>query len=222
LKPLFPGLEKKKTAVKGIVAQYLGTSAYSTIEGAATLFGEGEVMNAVVIKLDDPVHRREVMNLLEGMPYVNTVQSGSDALESLEKNMGAMSALIGFVMILAAVLSIAVIYNITTINMFERRKELATLMVLGFKDTEVIGLIFKENYLITAFGILLGIPAGKYLTGYLMQFYETDFYSFPIVLNMESYLLAALMTAAFTVFANLILRRKITGVDMVGALKSNE
>ena len=69
---------------------------------------------------------------------------------------------------LAAILLIAVLYNIATINIFERQRELATLKVLGFNNNEIKKLIFNENYIIVIFGMIIGLPFGKWLGGYMM------------------------------------------------------
>ena len=133
-----------------------------------------------------------------------------------------MTSMIGILIFLAAVLSVAVIYNIATINIFERQRELATMKVLGFKDSEVRNLIFYENYLITLFGILLGLPFGRWLGNYLMAMYTTDMYSIPFVADFNTYVLSVALIIGFTILANLILSKKIRVINMVEALKSNE
>ena len=121
--------------------------------------------------------------------------------------------------ILASVLSIAVIYNIATINIFERQRELATLKVLGFKDNEVRNLIFNENYMITLFGILIGLPAGSMLGTAMMAAYETDAYTIPFIVGSKAYILAAVLTLVFTALANLTLKKKIRNINMVEVLR---
>lgn len=64
------------------------------------------------------------------------------------------------VVVSAVLLNVLVIYNITNINIEERRREIATLKVLGYKPIEVTGYIFREIFLITLFGALVGLPVG--------------------------------------------------------------
>lgn len=222
IKSFLPGKEKKEMQVKGIIAQYLGTSAYGSIEGFNTLAGEGRIANAAVIKLDGGAYEKQVVNELKKMPFVSSVQSKSDSMNNLVKNMAAMTSSVGVMILLAAVLSIAVIYNIATINIFERQRELATLKVLGFKDQEVRNLIFYENYLITLFGVLVGLPVGRWLGSTMMMAYETDAYTIPFATGQGTYLLTVVLTAGFTALANLTLAKKIRNLDMVEVLKSNE
>jgi putative ABC transport system permease protein len=222
VKTHLPGKDKKETEVKGIVAQYIGSSIYSSINGMSYLTGEGRAANSAVIRLDSGANEKEAVNRLNEIPVVSSVQSKSDSLNSLMKSMEAMTSFIGVMIIMAAVLSIAVIYNIAAINIHERQRELATLKVLGFRDNELRSLIFNENYLITFFGILIGLPFGKWLGNAMMAMFDTDIFSFAFIEEIRTYILAAALSVIFTVLANFLLRKKIRSISMVEVLKSNE
>ncbi|HEX2945595.1 MAG TPA: FtsX-like permease family protein [Clostridia bacterium] len=222
LKPYLPGKDKREVRVSGLIVQYLGSSAYGSMESVARIFGEGRFANSAVLKLDGSEHEKEVIEKLKKMPVVSSVQSKSDSKENLIKNMDMMMTSVLLMILLAAVLAVAVIYNIATINIFERQRELATLKVLGFKDNEVRNLIFNENYLLTAFGIILGLPLGRLIGGYMMSMYQTDAYTFPFIAGMDVYAITAVFIICFTILANLILRKKIKVINMVEVLKSNE
>jgi putative ABC transport system permease protein len=222
LKPYLPGKDKKEVQIRGLIVQYLGSSAYGSMESVGRLFGEGGFANSAVMTLDSSEHEKQVIEELKKMPIVSSVQSKSDSQENLIKNMDVMMSSVLLMILLAAVLSVAVIYNIATINIFERQRELATMKVLGFKDNEVRNLIFYENYLLTVFGIILGLPFGRLIGGYMMSMYQTDAYTFPFIAGVDVYALTAVLIIGFTVLANLILRKKIRLIDMVGVLKSNE
>lgn len=222
LKPYFPGKEKREVTVKGIAAQYIGLSAYTSMENVNHIFGEGLMGNSAVIKLQDSTFEKDVKDELKNMASVASVQSKSDALNALMKNMGAMSSSIGVMILLAAILSIAVVYNTATINIFERQRELATLKVLGFKDNEIKKLIFNENYMITVFAILVGLPFGNWLGITMMLSFTTDFYSFPFIAESRTYVLSAVLTLLFTMLANFILMKKIKSISIVEVLKNRE
>jgi len=222
LKSFFPGKEKKEVIVKGIAAQYIGLSAYSSMDNAAYILGEGMIGNSAVLKLESSDFEEEVKDKLKDMSSTSSVQSKTDALNALLKNMGAMNSSLGVMIVLAAILSIAVVYNTATINIFERQRELATLKVLGFKDNEIKKLIFNENYMITIFGTVLGLPCGYYLGNYMMSMFTTDVYSFTFVIKPETYIISVVLTFAFTVLTNFILMRKIKTISIVEVLKNRE
>ncbi|MDP4109554.1 MAG: FtsX-like permease family protein, partial [Bacillota bacterium] len=176
-----PGKEKKEMQVKGIIAQYIGSSVYGSMDCLNKLAGEGYIASSAVIKLDSGQSEAEVLSELKKMPEVISSQSKTSSLDNLNKSMGSMTSFIGIMILLAAVLAIAVIYNIATINIFERQRELATLKVLGFKDNEVKSLIYNENYMITLFGIVVGLPFGRWLGQLMFSMSQTDTYNFTFI-----------------------------------------
>lgn len=218
----FPGKEKKEMVVKGIVVQYLGLSTYTSMEVVGNLLGEGRIANSAVLKLDDIKFEKEVKDKLRDIPAIASLESKTDSLNALMQAMGAMGASIGVYITLAGILLIAVLYNIATINIFERQRELATLKVLGFNNNEVKKLIFTENYIITIFGMIIGLPLGKWLGAYLMKSSSTDAYTIPYVIEFKTYIIAIILVLLFTVITNFTLIRKIKALDMIEVLKNKE
>lgn len=131
----------------------------------------------------------------------------------------ALIGLAAVIVIFAGLLTMVVIYTLTNINISERNREIATLMVLGYYDREVAGYIYREVYINTIVGILFGFPVGIFLIIILFK-----------VINVGSlagvswfvWPVAAVIVLLFTALVTLILRRKIVGIDMNESLKANE
>lgn len=131
----------------------------------------------------------------------------------------ALIGLAAVIVIFAGLLTMVVIYTLTNINISERNREIATLMVLGYYDREVAGYIYREVYINTIVGILIGFPMGIFLIIILFK-----------VINVGSlagvswfvWPVAAVIVLLFTALVTLILRRKIVGIDMNESLKANE
>lgn len=222
VKFFFPEKDDKKMVVKGIVVQYLGSSAYTSMNNLNSILGEGMIANSAVLKLENSSFENEVKNKLKDMPGVNSVESKTDSSNAFLKNMEAMKSTIGMLIMLSAILLIAVLYNIATINIFERQRELATLKVLGFNNREIKKLIFNENYIISIFGIIIGLPLGTWLGGYLIAASSTDSYSIPYVVEFKSYVTTIILTLIFTILTNFVLMKKIKSIDMLEVLKNKE
>ena len=222
IKFYFPGKEKKEMVIKGIVVQYLGLSTYTSMDNLNSILGEGMIASSAVLKLDNINFENEVKDKLKDMPAVTSVESKTDSLNALLSTMGAMKASVGVYIILAGILLIAVLYNIAAINIFERQRELATLKVLGFNNNEVKKLIFNENYIITVFGMVIGLPFGKWLGAYLMASSSTNAYTIPYVVEFKTYIIAIIITLIFTAITNLTLMKKIKSLDMIEVLKNKE
>jgi putative ABC transport system permease protein len=133
-----------------------------------------------------------------------------------------MNSMVVIFILAAGALAFAVIYNITNINIHERRRELATLKVLGFTEPEMKRLIFNENLIVTFAGVLAGLPVGGLFLDALMQSAASENMTLPAVLYNRSYFWTYCLMFGFTIFANLVLTRRIRSINMVEALKSSE
>lgn len=118
--------------------------------------------------------------------------------------------------IFSACLCALVIYNITNINVSERTREIATLMVLGYHDKEVSSYIYREIYIMSCIGAILGIPFGYLFIDFV--FYLIDFGSISDI-NWWTWILAPLITIIFSVLATMLLYKKIVKTDMNASLK---
>ena len=125
-------------------------------------------------------------------------------------------------MIGAAVLAVTVIYNITSINVMERSREIATLMVLGYRKHETARLIIAENIVITIIGCLIGLPLGYGMFYWLAQVVSGLNVAIPVNLPVLVVLICLCAVFAFSMLATLFMTRKIMKIDMVEALKSVE
>jgi putative ABC transport system permease protein len=214
--------DKKSVTIKGAAFQYMGLSAVCSLDYLKDLLKDGMIVNAAYIKLDNSRYAEQTMEKLSTMNAISTIQSGTEAQANFRKIVEPMNTIVVIMIIGAGILAFAIIYNISNINIFERRREMATLSVLGFTNDELKSVVFNENYIVTVLGIAAGMPLGKFLLQAFLKLQETDYIQMPAVLGNGSYVIAALMVSAFAIIANRLLVKKITAIDMVEALKSAE
>ena len=115
-----------------------------------------------------------------------------------------------------------VLYNLTNINIDERRKEIATLRVLGYKKYEVAGYIYRESAILTIVGDLLGLLLGFLLHMFIAGRVDSVMMMFGRTIGWMSYLWAFLLTLAFAVVVYAFMLIKLNRVNMADSLKSNE
>ena len=111
------------------------------------------------------------------------------------------------------------LYNITNINISERQREIATLMVVGYRPKEITGYIFREIYLMCLLGAILGIPFGYWFLTYM--FNVLGFGSIKQI-GLWVWITAPILTMLFSFLSTLLLKSKILKIDMNGSLKSVE
>ncbi|PST46020.1 hypothetical protein CPA40_08070 [Bifidobacterium callitrichos] len=159
---------------------------------------------------------------LAGQDEYLTVVSTAKQTRDFTKSFLIFFVMIGFIVVMAAILAVVVLYTLASTNISERERELATIKVLGFRKREVHGYVNKEMLLLACFGIAIGLPCGRGLLGFLLS--QLDLPGMNIVPNVAwyCYAAAALLALLFTVLVELATNRSLDSIDMVGALKSPE
>ena len=122
----------------------------------------------------------------------------------------------------AGLLAFVVIFNLNNISITERRRELATLKVLGFFDGEVSAYVYRENILLTILGIALGMGLGVIMHHSIMTTVETESIMFGRDLAPMSYIAGIVLTFLFSVIVNGLSFFSLRRIDMIESLKSVE
>ncbi len=148
--------------------------------------------------------------------YVETlIDNVTDMLRSLDK-------VVAILIVLAAILSFVVLYNLSNINIHERKREIATLKVLGFYHHEVDSYITRENIILTIFGITIGLVLGTFLTNTVITTVEIERARFIHHISFTSYFYSSLLSILFTILVNFITHFSLKKIDMIESLKSVE
>ena len=156
---------------------------------------------------------------LQGVQSATRMETTRDTyLSSMER----IDFVVVIVILSAAALAMVVLYNLSNINITERKRELATIRVLGFYDREVSAYVNRENVVLTAVGIVLGCVLGHFLHVWLVKSVEIDMMMFGRDTAPSAYVWAAVLTALFSAAVSLLAHRKMKGIDMVESLKSAE
>lgn len=180
--------------------------------------------NTVLLKTKNMTEKQEknFANELKEIPGVSNITFTSSTRHVFDDTMDSFAYVSLILIISAGALAFVVLYNLSSINISERRRELATIKVLGFYDKEVYQYINRENTILTVIGILLGLGVGNVLTMYIIKTCELDMLMFDPTIAPLSYLYAILITAAFAILVNIILYFSLKKIDMIESLKSVE
>lgn len=128
-----------------------------------------------------------------------------------------------YVLIISAgLLAFVVLYNLNSINITERKRELATLKVLGFYDVEVGAYVYRENVILTLIGITAGIFMGIVLHQFVIQTVEVDAMMFGRLIRPFSFVVSGVLSLIFSLFVNVMMYWRLKKIDMIESLKSVE
>ena len=197
-------------------------TAYMTEELYHKLSGEKPEINAVITTLSDSSEesREALAKTLTERDGVLALSFSQDEMENFSKTIENMNYVVILIIACAAALAFIVLYTLTSININERRRELATLKVLGFYDRESTSYVGRENYIITALAIVAGIGFGFFLHKIVVAQAEVNVVMFGRIIEPMSYLYAVGMTLLFAVIVNVVMHFYIKKIDMVESLKS--
>ncbi|MCK1243734.1 ABC transporter permease [Streptococcus uberis] len=125
-------------------------------------------------------------------------------------------------MILSVLLALVILYNLTTINIAERLRELSTVKVLGFHDSEVTLYIYRETVILSTLGIAIGIVVGRYLHSYIMTVISAANMNFGKDVDLYVYLIPIIAIVLLVFALGIIVHTKLKKLNMLEALKSVE
>ncbi|MPM72777.1 hypothetical protein SDC9_119753 [bioreactor metagenome] len=141
---------------------------------------------------------------------------------NFNKMSSAINSVIPVLIVSAGVLAFVVIYNLTNINISERKRELATIKLLGFFNHELAAYIYRENMILTVLGSLVGIPMGMFFNKFIIGTAETNDILFLQKIHPMYYLISIMLTILFSIIVNLAMYNRFDKIDMIESLKSAE
>ncbi len=154
-------------------------------------------------------------------PHILNQQSKQSIMDSFDVFMDLMNKMIWLLVIAAVILGIVVLYNLGVMSYTERYREMATLKVVGFKDSKIGRLLISQNLWLTVLGVMIGIPAGAGVLQYLLTALASE-YELKLVLGPATWLVSILLTFGVSLIVGLMVARKNRHIDMVAALKTAE
>lgn len=215
----------REVRISQICENYMGHYIYMTPEYYCKVFDKEPEYNCILFAADAAYSQSQIEEAGERIVDRDEVLSVSythDIMEQLDNMLSSLNLVIIVLIISAGMLAFVVLYNLNTINITERQRELATLKVLGFYDPEVAVYVFRENILLTFIGAVIGIVLGKILHLFTIQTVEVDAVMFGRSIYLPSFIYSLLFTVGFSLLINGIMYFKLKKINMVESLKSVE
>ena len=173
--------EKGDVSVRigAIVKNYAFHYVYMSPELYETLYGEQPVFNLAYIKLADGADENVFKEkLISDSEYFLGITSKTDSSRGFLNSVDSLDTIVLLLIFCAGLLAVVVLYNLANINITERKREIATIKVLGFYDSETSAYIYRENIISAAIGIAVGLVLGKILHYFVVITTEIDIVMF--------------------------------------------
>lgn len=180
--------------------------------------------NTVFLNTTDITEKEQedlTKELLKNDSIINVIHTET-LMDSTSDMVKSLDLIIAVLVVLSAALSFVVLYNLSNINITERKREIATLKVLGFYNNEVDNYITRENLILTILGIIPGFVLGYFLTFITIGTVEMENTRFIRDIALQSYLYSAVISIIFTLIVNFVTHFSLKKIDMIESLKSVE
>jgi putative ABC transport system permease protein len=206
--------------ISDIAENYVSNYIYINTLTYEKIFETPVIFNAIVSN-----HNADKTNLAEIMidsGFAVNVIFASETIEKAMNNTNSLNGVIVLIVVVASILAIVVLYNLTAINISERNREIATLKVLGFRDSETNAYIYREAIMLTIISIGTGMVLGTILHHAVINLIEINALSLPKNIEAISYIMACAITMIVSTIMQVITYFKLKKINMIESLKSVE
>lgn len=213
--------EEHTFTISGVCENYVGHYVFMSKNTYEQNIRSYET-NIVYLNVDDLKNEEKLSKELLKNDNVMSVMSVNSTIKSVNDMLKSLNSVVAILIILSGALSFVVLYNLSYINISERKREIATLKVLGFTDKEVDKYITKETMILTLIGVVTGLIFGILLTNVILSTVELEMVRFIRNIKPISYVITAAIVILFTLIVNKIIHYTLKKIDMIESLKSVE
>lgn len=145
-----------------------------------------------------------------------------EMVDTIDNMLEPIGLVVVVIVATAALLAFVVLYNLVSISIGEREREIATIKVLGFFNREVSNYIFSEVFVLTTIASFIGLVLGYVLHIYIILTVEMDNTMFGRNIHWDSFVIAFVLTQIFTLLVAITMHFSLQKIDMIDSLKSLE
>ncbi|WP_461205299.1 FtsX-like permease family protein [Clostridium sp. DL1XJH146] len=210
--------------IAAITEHYIQHFIYISEEYYKEKTGEKVLFNGFYGMLNDTSDNSQdnTSELLNQIDDIGSVSYRNNTYFDFSKTIKSINSVVFVLIASAGVLAFIVIFNLTNININERKRELSTIKLLGFYNNELALYIYRENIILTIIGSIAGIGVGMLLNNFVISTAETDIMMFLRTIEPIYFLYSVLLTISFSIIVNLAMYREFDKIDMIESLKSAE
>ena len=217
-----PDFREVTLIVSGIFDNYIYDYAFIHADTFREQWGAAPEIKTAFLKLGEEADRHAAAASIVSDRNAAAVNVLDDMRERVGSMLASMNYIVLIVLVCAGALAFIVLYNLTNISINERRREIATLKVLGFYPKESAAYVFRENMILTGISALAGLPMGYALLWYVMRQIKISSFYFGCRAAPLSYVTAVALTFVFAAAVAFLLYFKLEKIDMADSLKAIE
>ena len=208
--------------VVGLVDELVGLSAYMDIHALNRLMREGQTISGAYLAIDTQ-YTDQLYTQLKQTPAVTSVALRQTVIDQFQETIAAsMGVFTAVLVVFACIIAFGVVYNAARIALSERSRELATLRIIGFSQTEIGFILLGEQAILTLIAIPIGFGFGFGLAALTSHAYSWELYRFPLIVTRASYTFAFVVIVIAALGSGWIIQRHLKHLDLIAVLKTRE
>lgn len=213
--------EKYQFTVDGITENYVSSFVYMSPLLYSNSFGQSPQIRSVLVRYA-PGQSEIAQSAFQTDKNVLYFLSSESIRNTFDDSIRSIDGVILVLILSAGLLCAVVLYNLINVNICERKKELATIKVLGFYKNEVENYVFRETNILSMIGAVAGLFVGRWLHLFVVKTVEVNHIMFGRTIYPLSYLYAVCVSMVFTILVELVMKKNIEKIDIVESMKANE
>ncbi len=209
-------------AIRGLMEDFTGISAYMDIDALRRLMREGSTINGAYLRVDQ-TQWQAFMQKVKKTPQIAVTMVKKDQLTAFRNTTGESIGIIRkLYLVLAIIVAFGVVYNSARIALSERGRDLATLRVVGFSQREVSSVLLGELTILVLASLPLGLLFGRGLATFIISAISTETVRLPLIIQPRTYSTAVLVVLTAAIACFWVVSRMLQKLDMIGVLKARE
>ncbi len=213
--------EDKPVKVVAIIPQYLGLNAYMNLKVIPTILDQAPFSTSILLNGKESV-LKAIKEDYRNSEMVFGMDEKKDILDRYDEMMQMFMSMMGMLCLFGVITGFAVIYASTIISISERKRELASMLVIGMNYKEVLSVVKTEQWILSVMSIILGIPLMKIMVVGMAVEMNNDVYTMPTTLSFETIIVALILTGLSIFIAQLTIKKKIDEINLIEALSMKE
>lgn len=179
-------------------------------------------INGVLIKLKPGADGRLSGDRIAAIPGVVAYRSTTSLAATMRHAFGLYDTLVGIMLVFAAVMAAALLYNAMSANISERLAELGALHAEGMGAGMLSRLIAIENFTLALIAVPFGLVGGAVLAGHLLSTYHSLGYHLHLEMRPTTPVVVACGVLLASALAQAPVVRRIHGVDLARIVRERE
>jgi len=213
--------EKGKVIVERIVPQYIGSNVYMKQDTLLGLLRQGDFATSALLTID-PKELTSFKDQYSTSKFVGNLEIRQEMIAKYEQLLASSTYTLWIMAVISVITGFAIVYNSSIISLAERKRELASLRVMGLTSREVMEIISVEQWFLGLAGVVAGIPMAIAMNQALAKGMGSDLYSIPGTISLEAILQAVVGTVFAIWISQQWVSRKVRKLDLVEVLKERE